>query len=71
MIIRAPFLTVNDLRIFERWNLTRDPAMLIGIDTLGLLDVLVIDYRRMELQILTRHNDWNRGRAGRGEMRAI
>jgi hypothetical protein len=31
--------------------------MLIGIDTLGLLDILVIDYRRMELQIRTRHND--------------
>ena len=30
--------------------------MLIGIDTLGLLDILVIDYRRMELQVRTRHN---------------
>jgi hypothetical protein len=57
VVIRAPFLTVSDLRIFERWNLTREPAMLIGIDTLGLLDVLVIDYRRMELQIRTRHNE--------------
>ena len=58
VVIRAPFLTVSDLRIFERWNLTREPAMLIGIDTLGLLDVLVIDYRRMELQIRTRHNNY-------------
>ena len=32
--------------------------MLIGIDTLGLLDDLVIDYRRMELQVRTRHNNW-------------
>ena len=31
--------------------------MLLGIDTLGLLDILVIDYRRMELQVLTRHNN--------------
>jgi Aspartyl protease len=54
VLIRAPFLTISDLRIFERWNLTREPAMLIGIDTLGLVDVMVIDYRRMELQILTR-----------------
>jgi predicted aspartyl protease len=57
VIIRAPFLTICDLQIFEIWKLNREPAMLIGIDTLGLLDILVIDYRRMELQIRTRHND--------------
>lgn len=56
VIIRAPYMTVSDLHIFERWNLTREPAMLIGIDTLGLLDILIIDYRRLELQIRTRHN---------------
>jgi len=27
------------------------PAILIGMDTLGLLDTLIIDYRRHELQI--------------------
>ena len=26
--------------------MTKEPAMLIGIDTLGLVDVLMIDYRR-------------------------
>jgi predicted aspartyl protease len=57
VIIRAPFLTISDLQIFALWKLNREPAMLIGIDTLGLLDILVIDYRRMELQIRTRHND--------------
>jgi len=54
--IRAPFLTISDLQIFAIWKLNREPAMLIGIDTLGLLDILIIDYRRMELQIRTRHN---------------
>ncbi|HTV80247.1 MAG TPA: retropepsin-like aspartic protease [Steroidobacteraceae bacterium] len=54
--IHTSYLTVSDLRIFELWNMTTRPAMLIGIDTLGLLDNLVIDYRRMELQIRTRHN---------------
>jgi predicted aspartyl protease len=54
--IQAPYITVSDLHIFERWHMTAEPAMLIGIDTLGLLDNLVIDYRRMELQVRTRHN---------------
>ncbi len=54
VIIRAPFLTVSDLQIFDLWKMTREPTMLIGIDTLGLLDNLIIDYRRMELQVRTR-----------------
>jgi hypothetical protein len=31
--------------------LTQEPALLIGMDTLGLLDALIIDYRRRELQL--------------------
>ncbi|HTY94712.1 MAG TPA: retropepsin-like aspartic protease [Steroidobacteraceae bacterium] len=55
LTIQSNFITVSDLRIFEHWHMTREPAMLIGIDTLGLLDILIIDYRRMELQVRTRH----------------
>jgi predicted aspartyl protease len=55
VVISAPYLTVSDLQIFELWKMTSEPTMLIGIDTLGLLDNLIIDYRRMELQIRTRH----------------
>ena len=55
VIITAPYLTVSDLQIFDIWKMTRNPTMLIGIDTLGLLDNLVIDYRRMELQMRIRH----------------
>jgi predicted aspartyl protease len=54
--ITAASLTVCDLDIFDRWHMNDEPTMLIGIDTLGLLDKLIIDYRRMELQMLTRHN---------------
>ena len=54
--ISAAYVTVSNLDIFERWHMTQEPVMLVGIDTLGLLDILVIDYRRMELQIRTRHN---------------
>jgi hypothetical protein len=44
-------MTFGDMHIFQHWNMTDDPAMLIGMDTLGHLDVLIIDYRRHELQI--------------------
>jgi hypothetical protein len=35
--------------------LTDTPALLIGMDILGLVDALIIDYRRGELQIRPRH----------------
>ena len=40
-----------DLHIFHRWDLRDEPAMLLGMDVLGVLDTLIIDYRRRELQI--------------------
>jgi hypothetical protein len=46
-------VTFADVYIFKQWNLTREPAILIGMDALGLLKVLVIDYREHQLQILT------------------
>lgn len=33
-----------------------EPALLIGMDIIGLIDQLVIDYRRRELQIRTRRS---------------
>ena len=53
MQIRGARITYGDMRIFEHWNLTKEPAMLIGMDALGLLDTLIIDYRRRELQVRT------------------
>jgi hypothetical protein len=49
--IRDPSVTFADMYIFKQWHLTREPAILIGMDTLGLLDTLIIDYKRHELQI--------------------
>ena len=49
--IRDPGVTFADMYIFKQWRLTRDPAILIGMDTLGLLDTLIIDYKRHELQL--------------------
>jgi predicted aspartyl protease len=44
-------VTFGDLYIFKQWKLENQPAILIGMDALGLLDTLVIDYRRHELQM--------------------
>jgi hypothetical protein len=44
-------VTFGDLYIFKQWRLTTEPAILIGMDALGLLDTLIIDYRRHELQL--------------------
>ena len=49
--IRDSSVTFGDMSIFEHWHMTSQPALLIGMDVIGLLDALVIDYRRHELQI--------------------
>ena len=51
--IRGARITYGEVRIFEHWQLTREPTLLIGMDALGLLDALIIDYRRHELQLRT------------------
>ncbi len=56
IVIRGAHITTGNLQIFDLWNMTDKPAILIGMDALGMLDELVIDYRRRELQILV-HRD--------------
>jgi len=46
-------VTVGDLYIFQHWHMTRTPTIMLGMDVLGLLDTLIIDYPRRELQIRT------------------
>jgi predicted aspartyl protease len=41
----------GNIDVFRLWELENRPAMLIGMDVLGTLGTLVIDYRRKELQI--------------------
>jgi predicted aspartyl protease len=54
LIVRNPLIKFGDLYIFGHWKLTERPAILLGMDILGLVDTLIIDYRRSELQIRTR-----------------
>ncbi|MEZ5498026.1 MAG: retropepsin-like aspartic protease [Steroidobacteraceae bacterium] len=44
-------VTFADLEVFRIWDLEQVPALLIGMDLLGTVRELVIDYRRSELQI--------------------
>ena len=49
--IHTQRMTFADVRIFEYWKMTKEPALLIGMDALGLLDTLIIDYRLNQLQL--------------------
>jgi hypothetical protein len=44
-------ITFTDTAIFQHWGLTNEPALLLGMDVLGLVDVLVIDYKTQELHV--------------------
>ena len=52
--IRGARITYGAMHIFEHWHLTKEPALLVGMDAIGLLDVFIIDYRRRELQLRMR-----------------
>jgi predicted aspartyl protease len=49
-IERLPILFA-DTHFFRLWSLEDEPALLIGMDVLGQVDALVIDYRRREVAI--------------------
>jgi predicted aspartyl protease len=49
-------ITYGEMSIFGHWHLTKEPALLIGMDVLGLLDTFVIDYHLNELQLRIRTN---------------
>jgi predicted aspartyl protease len=49
--LRGLEVTFGDLHVFQIWNLEREPALLVGMDLLGTVQRLVIDYRRREIQI--------------------
>jgi len=44
-------VTYADLDIFNHWGFMRSPTIVIGMDALGLLDTLVIDYKLREVRM--------------------
>jgi hypothetical protein len=47
-------ITYGQMQVLEHWHLTKEPALLLGMDVIGLLDTFIIDYRRQELQLRMR-----------------
>lgn len=54
LTLRGMQVTFGDMYIFDAWKMTDTPALLIGMDIIGLLDTLIIDYKRRELHIRAR-----------------
>lgn len=52
--IRGMRVTFGDMYIFDAWKMNDEPALLIGMDIIGLLDTLIIDYKRRELHMRPR-----------------
>lgn len=46
----------GDMYLFDHLQLTHQPTLMIGMDVLGSFDVLVIDYKLHEMQILLRNS---------------
>src|SRR5271154_6960218 len=44
----------GDLPIFDAWKMSKNPVLLMGMDTIGQLDAAVIDHRLRELQLRLR-----------------
>ena len=44
-------MTFADFEIFKYWHMTDEPAVLVGMNVIGLLDTMIIDYKRREVQV--------------------
>jgi predicted aspartyl protease len=49
-------VTFGDLYIFDAWKMTKEPALLIGMDVIGVFDAIVIDYKLKELHLKARRS---------------
>jgi len=52
--VERAHLTFGDMSIFSHWNLKDEPILLVGMDIIGLLETLVIDYKLRELMVRLR-----------------
>jgi hypothetical protein len=50
LAIRNIRVTFGDMKIFEHWGMVDYPAIMVGMDTLGQFDTLILDYRLSQLQ---------------------
>jgi hypothetical protein len=52
--VRGATFTFSDVHIFRQWRMTQEPALMLGMDILGVLDQVIIDYRTRELHLRTK-----------------
>jgi len=52
--ISNPVILFSDFTVFNVWNLDKRPTLLMGMDVLGQLGELSINYKRQELQVRAR-----------------
>jgi hypothetical protein len=52
--IQGAVLTFGDVYIFQHWRMTSEPSIMLGMDVLGVLDQIIIDYKTRELHVRTR-----------------
>jgi Aspartyl protease len=60
LIFQGMSITYGDMYIFERWKLNDEPVLVLGMDVLGSVELLVIDYRLHQLQMRLRHSPGSR-----------
>ena len=57
MQVKGAHITFGDMYLFQHWQLTDEPTVMLGMDLLGSFDALIIDYNRRVLQIRPRDMD--------------
>ena len=50
-VFRHIVVTFGDFHIFDVWDLTTEPALIIGMDVLGAMDTFSIDFRVAEIRL--------------------
>jgi hypothetical protein len=54
MQVIDPLLIFGDFYVFKLWRLEAEPAIVVGMDVIGGLETLVIDYQKCEIQVRMR-----------------
>jgi hypothetical protein len=56
-------MSFGDVHIFRHWKLTKEPAILLGTDVIGVVDQTIIDYRAQQQSVEQFFDYWERVRA--------
>lgn len=49
VLVNNSRVTFGDFHVFDIWDLNDKPALILGMDVIGRVDVFVIDFRRQEI----------------------